>query len=836
MNATIINKGFLSAVLAMTVFTAGAATDGGFKLARHSIFTKDMLGKMRAANPQVSASANAEGLVGVNRAKSPRRVESIVKDVLIEEDFNKFTSGSYTAPDTDHLLAYAYAAPGMLIDPSLTSDGQWAGHYVYSAGGAVALQTKNPQDPAYIITPLGDYSGDVTVTFRVRAITTKIPGGDGKEYTLTSSPIDVNAYVGGYFNPEVSDNDNTGGFEQNLYPKQGWSEVSYTFKNKSADADGYIIFSTCGGVVIDNVKIAAQYSDIAQPKMRAVTGFKSDGFTINWDAVRKAHNYYIDLYRMNYTTDTDVAYHADFNDSSLPDGWAVASKELYSDSGEGADGTVALKLRNGYRLTSPSNNTKFKSAKMWFKVVNPNNGSLANALINIDVMKQNGSWIDFGSFNGSYFADGGESFDLNEMAEGLFNNNYYGIRIRPSGLPTGAYMLVDNIDIQAGRSGELERVIWPRSATYDPPYSYYDTTEGTSYTFTGLDPNTEYYYAVRSHFMSLWSKSDTYHALGVATPGVKTATDINPAAGSYTANWTAAPKAESYTVYNYSVYTAPEDEAAHVVLADDFSKVNADITDATSYADIEALGNDEVMTFDDVTEQPGWTGMTNAVAQGMLGCGKIVNSLPYLETPIMYLANSTEYKVRLKAYGYPGDQLIVTTSNSNYAIDFVANDDNTAGVIDGTFTFEGGSADEQLLFSTYNCLPFAIDEIAVTQDIKKGDRVYTLLGQQTVGADKTSCVFSGLTGDCEQYAYNVVSHFTFDGSSTDSTPSGYVLVNMKDGTSITSITGIGSLGDYSAEAKVVARYNAAGQSIAYAQKGLNILKMSDGSVRKVIIK
>lgn len=832
MNATTINKVILAAVLTMTVLTAGAANGGGFKAARRSIFTREMLGRMLAANQQAVVSSDAAGRADKNCAKAAHRVESVVEDVLVEEDFSKFTSGSCTAPDTTHILAYAYDAPGMLIDPTLTSDGQWAGHYVYSAGGAVGLQTKNPQDPAYLITPLGDYSGEITVTFRVRAITTKILGSDGNTYTLTSSPIDVFAYVGGYFNPEVSDNDDAGGFEQNLYPKQGWAEVSYTFKNKSADKDGYIIFSTCAGVVIDDVKIKARYSEIAQPKMRAITDFKKDGFTINWDPVRKAYNYYVDLYKMHYTTDTDVAYNADFNDSSLPDGWTVASKELYSESNEGADGTVALKLRNGYKLTSPSNNTKFKSANMWFKVVNPNNGSLDNALINIDVMKQNGSWIDFGSFDPNYFVGDGESFDLNEMAEGLFNNNYYGIRIRPTGLPTGAYLLVDNIAIQAGRSGELERVFGSKSADLEDPYKFYDVADEGSYTFTDLDPETEYYYAVRSHFMDLWSKSDTYHAFGVATPDVAKATDIDAAEGSYTANWIAAPKADSYTVYNYGVYTAQKDETAHVILKDDFSKVNADVTEATSYSDLEALGNDVVTTFDEVTEQPGWTGVTNAAAQGMLGCAKITTTLPYLETPIMYLANNDKYNVYLKAYGYPGDQLIITTTKANYALDFVAGDDNATGVIDGLFTFEGGSADEQLLFSTYNCLPFALDEIAVTQDVKKGDRVYTLLGQQMVDGDKTSCTFTDLESDGE-YAYNVMSHFTFDGSSTASTPSGYMLVDMKSGT---STNGIVSPAGNTSEAKVVARYNAAGQKIDHAQKGLNILRMSDGSVRKVVVK
>lgn len=38
------------------------------------------------------------------------------------------------------------------------------------------------------------------------------------------------------------------------------------------------------------------------------------------------------------------------------------------------------------------------------------------------------------------------------------------------------------------------------------------------------------------------------------------------------------------------------------------------------------------------------------------------------------------------------------------------------------------------------------------------------------------------------------------------------------------------------QATVTLRYNAAGQQIQHAQKGLNIIRMSDGSVRKVLVK
>lgn len=49
-------------------------------------------------------------------------------------------------------------------------------------------------------------------------------------------------------------------------------------------------------------------------------------------------------------------------------------------------------------------------------------------------------------------------------------------------------------------------------------------------------------------------------------------------------------------------------------------------------------------------------------------------------------------------------------------------------------------------------------------------------------------------------------------------------------------TGIKGVYGNGAEAVETARYNAAGQMITAPQKGLNIIKMSNGETRKVVVK
>lgn len=65
-------------------------------------------------------------------------------------------------------------------------------------------------------------------------------------------------------------------------------------------------------MLIDDVKVTSAPTFLAAPKVVGVTDFQADRFTIEWQPLRKAFEYYVDLYKMTYTSDTDGAFSEDF--------------------------------------------------------------------------------------------------------------------------------------------------------------------------------------------------------------------------------------------------------------------------------------------------------------------------------------------------------------------------------------------------------------------------------------------------------------------------------------------------------------------------------------------
>lgn len=125
-----------------------------------------------------------------------------------------------------------------------------------------------------------------------------------------------------------------------------------------------------------------------------------------------------------------------------------------------------------------------------------------------------------------------------------------------------------------------------------------------------------------------------------------------------------------------------------------------------------------------------------------------------------------------------------------------------------------------------------LDYVKISQNLKAGDHIYTTLNSTTVqGKDETSTTFSNLYDyEYDEFAYTVTAIREQGANYAESDPSGYVTVNLSNNT-----TGIKSA-NAAADASTVARYNINGQRIGEAQRGVNILRMSDGSVRKVIVK
>lgn len=740
-----------------------------------------------------------------------KRAESTSSIVLVNEDFSKLQSGTSDVPDTSRPLASEDSS--IYIDSSLTSDGTWAGTGVYAAGGSCAIISSDGESVAELLTPLGDYSGEITVTCRVKAISTERDG----ETVTKGSTLDIVPYVGGYMNGSNAKTDASDGYSIRLYPKQGWNEVSFTFSNYSANNDGFIAFVTQNAMVIDDIKITSKATFIAEPAILPATAFKRDGFTINWQPVRKAYDYCIDLYKKVYTTTGDANMLEDFNDSEIRNDWTINHYSISSDGGE--DGTPALLLDSGDSIATPYNYSKYKKASFFMKVTGPEDlDKYSYGYVYIDVLAEDG-WLQVGAFTAGGFTEG-RTIDLDQSLQYAFANNYYGFRLRPE-LTEGCNLILDNFDLTTGRAGYLEPVFGENSMQYGGDDTYYDDSEDCSYTFSGLDPETEYYYRVRSHYIRQFSKSTTYHAFGVSAPEGLEASDVEE--GTYTANWQDAPKATSYTVSDYLVYTAENDEPDYTLLEETFDKVDGNVTTATELDELLTFDNYTDTSLDDYADNAGWTGTNNGVLEGMLGCSYNYY-YGYLRTPELNTSNADEFTVAVKAYGYYGDELLIYTTDETYSIPFSDQGDEYYGYLDETITLKSNGKDQKLILLTNAGAPFAIDYLKVSQDIKAGTRVLTFNG--SAETSETYYTFSALKGI--HHAFNVTSHYLYDGDSTDSDPSATVLVNL-DGTDRICTARQDTVHE-------AARYSIVGERLSAPARGFNIVKMNDGTVRKVVVK
>lgn len=795
-----IGKGTLLA--AMVALGTGAGAQNLFR----PLTAADTAGKYL-----LRASA-ANGAMPTPLRQQAKRSSSQSSMVLVNEDFSKFSGGTVENPDTSSPLASEES--DIYINPSLTADGTWAGTGVYAAGGSCALVSAAGESVAEILTPLGDYSGEITVTCRIRAISVERDG----ETVTKGSTLDIVPYKGGYMSGTYAKTDAGDGYSVRVYPKQGWNEVTFTFSNYSADNDGFIAFATQNALVIDDIKITSAASFLAEPAVLPATAFRRDGFTINWQPVRKAYDYCIDLYKKVYTTEGDAGITEDFDNSAVSDEWTISKTVFTPDGGE--NGTPALVLSSGDSIASPYNYSKYKAAKFFMKVTGPDTlDKYSYGDVYIDVLAEDG-WQQVGAFTAGGFLTG-RTVDLDQSLQYAFANNYYGFRLRPE-LSDGCRVILDNFDITTGRAGYLEAVFGDNSSQFGGDDTYYDDSEDCTYTFSGLEPTTEYYYRVRSHYQRQFSKSTTYHAFGVSAPEGLTATGIT--SDGYTANWQPAPKATGYTVSDYSVYTAVDDEKDHVLIEETFDKV-ADSAD--NIDDMVTLDNYDDTQLDDYADYAGWTGVNNGTLNGMLGCSYNYY-YGYLQTPELNSSHADEMTVSVKAYGYYGDALLIYTDDDTYTIDFDDQGDGEHGYLDKSVTLKTGGKDQKLVILTNAGAPFAIDYFKATQDVSAGDRVLTFNATGTTAAGEESYTFGSLKGD--GHAFRVKSRYALDGDTATSDQSATVYVDLAKGTS-----GINEACTDGAP-RETARYSVSGTALQRPAAGLNIVKISDGSVKKVVVK
>ena len=791
---------------------------------------------------------NSKGYA-MNRLTAPVKASSSVKSTLIDEDFQGITWGSEEKPDTvNYLASQWFGDHNTVIDPSLTKDGTWVGDWVMAAGGKVYMRTYNFQSPCMLCTPVGDYSGKLTITGRFKPVKYAVPHDRDEDGNWTDwhyysgSTLNIMLLKGSLENPSYCNTDDPAGMVSfRAYPQEGWQEFVYEVENYDADNSSFIAFTTSDGLLLDDIKVVASYENgIAQPNIIGVTDYQHDNFTIAWEPVRHSYNYYLDLWKKVYTSDSEQQFAEDFeNYSGAQEGWEISSTEVSEE--EGLNGTKGLILRNDDVITLPKTDGTYKKGEMYVHLVDPsvdqNNPWWAFNLqgdLNVEALDAEGNWITIGTISGYQAADWA-ILALQELKDCA--NNYYSFRLSVNNLSETGYFVIDDVDIVGNRAFELERVTGPKGKNYgeydengnQQNYTFYENTQKCEFTFTNLEPETEYYYGVRSHNVHQFSTRVRLHALGLGAPVATMATDID-SRGTFTANWEASPKAMKYYVNLYGIQQAKSNTQNMTLLEEDFEKIEG--AETTNPDEAESLGNTfEVQSYDDYTSQPGWTGNGNSIANGMLGCDPAMYMYTYITTPVIDCSNSDKIYVTLRAYSYPGEQLLFTIDGVQYAIAF---DEN--GAIDVEFEMPVENDQQQLQFMTYQYSPWLLDYLRIGQDVKAGGVVKTQLQQGET--EELSYQFSNLSDtDYEKFAYDVQASYEHEGSWATSVKSNLIIVDLENESSEpygNVVTGINSVNNHmGTDAQF---WTIDGRRAAAGQKGLVIMRQADGTMRKVMVK
>lgn len=655
------------------------------------------------------AGANVTVIPEADMPQNPVRKIVASEDILAEENFDALV-------DNDRNYEYPIAFNGSFIDPELMHGAEWSGHRVYSGEGTCLLMSgddpTNPSNHARIYSPMGDYSGSITVSFKAKCLYQEVTLPDGSTGVATGSTVNIGLVSASGTKFVVDPYDDTYTYDGaiigdvRLYEKQGWARVTVTFDNYTAANDAAIMIGTSSAVEIDDVSITTSAEKfIAAPIISSITDITETSFTVNFEPVRKAFSYWTYLYTME-------GYDEDGNPIYMP----VLSPE-------------EMAMLEEYGLT----------VKEYLEMIE---------------------------------------------AYPPYENNVYNM-----------YGIVES---------------------YDP----------CSFTFTDLDPAKDYYYVIRSHYMFSFSGPEMHYTNFIAAPELAEATNISN--NGFTAVWNPIVKADSYDVTLYGVDIVEEDNDEYIIFEEDFENVTA-FTNSTDIYDPTIVKGDSDITADDLTSTPGWEiGRSYYLVEGKFG---LDSSLSSISTPPVCVEGSNEVAISLRLESTQGDfRVRIGFAGGLYEISC------TDGYMDEYVILPtNGVKESKLTLSNPDGIPLFIDYIAMTQDLKKGDKIFTFMGTSNV-ADATTYDFSNLDGGLfGYYGYSVKAVRGEGKAAIYSEANDRMIVDLVSGNSFTGVTSINGVADNN-EVYEVARYSVDGKLLQQPCKGINIVRYSDGSTKKTIVR
>ncbi len=723
-------------------------------------------------------------------------------ETLIYEDFSLMTKGTEDAPDGTMYPEDYETTYNMYLPDDLFHTPGWFGLGVYQAGGNMALNY--PGYGGILNSPMMNMQGRIRMQLRVKCID-------------RARPFFISIAAGGYDYP--FDPSDTQGGQMNIYnfePEDGWQEVEAYVNIPYAGNDCFFQLNAAtyndGGLIVDYIKVSRDKEYVATPDGLTASKFVTDGFTASWNKSYGADNYLVTLYEKKVVGTDNYKSEESFEDASLENGQVSGLADGWSamTSGDGfttdaADGNRAM------LLSSETDYVKFGmpgseilSGKFSIKRIQANEGSLDQIYVDVEEDGYVRTWV-MGTSN--IPNDEYTTVDLSEFEDfPVGTASSITIYLSPSGNTTDVYA-IDDLAFETTPLTETTCVAENLS------------TADTCMVLNDLDLNNVYSFTVQGATADGRTSevSDTCFAYGVAAPVVKEATDVDRR-GGYTANREKAINATSYDLYNYEIYTVPEDTEDFTVFEENFNKCTEGTLDNPV-----SLNNYDPIIINDYTDNIGWSGWGTLLSNGMVGC---INNYVDLQSPAINLD---------RAEGNYTVTVDFVTLNDN--VDFVIQGDNTmyqlvnaekAGTHTATVEMYGGTSTTRLMFYTYDGSAFLIDRVVVKQNVKAGDEITTTLGMQTLDGDATSARVTGLQiKSGYKYGYNLVSYYDRYGEVYVSAPSAMQYVDFE-------ATGIDSVETEGGEAQQPTEiYDLSGRKVSTPNaKGVYIIKSGD-EVKKV---
>ena len=786
-------------------------------------YAKEFAEKAKNATPVDLSRTNH---IYISSARIKHRADADAKEnwqTLLDEDFSLFTKGTEDAPDIDKsnptstMYPKDYFETGNTVLPdSLFHTPGWAGLGIYEAGGNCALAY--PRMGGVLSTPEMNLHGHIRVTMRVKAINGKF---------MLMLPLAAGGHINSY--------DPIGNSQFNMFtlsPDDGWKDITVEYENPVNTNDCFIQFNgmnyNVGNLIINSLKIERDDNYVSVPGSLKASDFTSDGFTASWNKDSDTGSYLVNLYEKktvgteNQHSDNTfegISVADDGTVSGLAEGWTGSLKgtedKQYVVKDDDFDGNSAA------IFTTSDDNFTYDAGESSIADI-----SLALKRLASDEDTYASVKIDFGTkddWTASYTledfskvpADKWTTYKISELLNDFPVGKYTRFRIHASNLSLSKEYEIEGAVEEKLAVAALSAEATPKTETTCVKENA--ETTSNSMTFNGLDLENTYSFTVQA-IGNNGNKSEVSErcvAYGVAAPEPMAATDINKR-GAYTANWKAAAHATSYVLNSYEVKNIAEDTNNYSVFEENFNKCKDD----------QEANDNNYENLDDYADNNGWYGNGVRLTEGMIGCKDGEGKTEYdLHSPEITLDNADEYTVNVTFKVADANTGLVVQGGD---VDYKVLKPGTTDLTTMSVTLKGGTKFTRLMFYSNDTKAFLIDKVTVSQDVKKGDRLFTKLSTEEVKDAATSFRVSGLTPkEGYSFAYNLYSVWNRFGKEYQSVRSATQIVNL--GTS----TGIGSIATDDTTNARPEYFDLSGRRVSTKQgKGVYIMKTGT-AVKKI---